>query len=125
MATFAAWSIGAGFDPAKTWGICPSVNAGYPFLTLFHSSDPCAGGPGVRSTAPPPAFQGLPMPASGSCDDVDDRDYSYGTGVFGGWSRAWQPWVRVSPEAPSGGWACVRILEYNVSRQAWQVQGAN
>ena len=123
IATYSAWSISASFDAASTWGICPTVNSGYPFLTVFHASDPCSATQGRRTTAPRPVFQALPLPESGSCTDVDDSSFSFGSGVFGGWSRSWQPWVRTTGvDDATGGWACVRVLEYSLNADSWQVQ---
>lgn len=125
VASFSNWSIAQGFDAGSTWGICPAVNSGYPFLTAFHSSDPCSGAQGRRTTTAPSMSQALPLPKTGECTNVDDAAYSYGTGVFGGWARSWQPWVRTPGiEVPTGGWACVRVLEYSLSRDHWYVQGS-
>jgi hypothetical protein len=56
-------------------------------------------------------LQGLPMPASGDCADVQDAAYAWGTGLKGGWTKAWEPWVHASaPEGQRGGWACTRSL---------------
>jgi hypothetical protein len=63
------------------------------------------------------------MPASGSCVDVDDTGLAYGSGVAGGWSRSWQPWVRVTATGPAGGSACVRVLEYSLANDGWGLQG--
>lgn len=68
---------------------------------------------GAQEQAPKALIgQGLPMPATGSCDDVHDADYAWGTGLTGGWQKSWEPWVRSggSSEA-TGGWACIRTLE--------------
>lgn len=35
------WSIGRGYNVNKTWGICQSVNNGYPFLIWQYSVAPC------------------------------------------------------------------------------------
>lgn len=43
-------TIAQGYDAAYTWGICPAVNSGYPFLTAFYSSDPCSSSPSPSST---------------------------------------------------------------------------
>lgn len=52
--------------------------------------------------------QGLPMPESGGCDAVQDAKVSWGTGLTGGWQRAWEPWA--GPLGGMGGWACTRVL---------------
>ena len=57
--------------------------------------------------------QALPMPATGSCDDVSDADFAWGTNLKGGWQRAWEPWVNPELDANGnriGGWACMRVL---------------
>ena len=57
-------------------------------------------------------YQGLPMPTSGSCADVQDVDYGWGTGLIGGWHKAWEPWARTT-DTVDGGWACTRSLVYS------------
>lgn len=42
--TYVGWSL-ATSGLGSTWGICSSVNDGYPFLTAFYSSDPCVNPP--------------------------------------------------------------------------------
>ena len=37
----AGWDIAKGFDAGDTWGICPGYNDGYPYLTVFHTANPC------------------------------------------------------------------------------------
>lgn len=70
--TTVSWSIASGFDTSKTWGLCPDVNDGYPFLTVFYDTNPCAEitpspepepepGPGP-GPAPAPAPAGDPTP---------------------------------------------------------------
>ncbi len=66
--------------------------------------------------------QGLPMPASGNCADVKDADYAWGTGLTGGWTKGWEPWVNASaPEGHRGGWACIRTL-VNRGGEAWFIE---
>ena len=52
----AGWPIAAGFDAARTWGLCPGVNDGYPFLTWQYASAPvgCTA-PAAAPAAPAPA----------------------------------------------------------------------
>ena len=45
ITTFTGWDIAAGYSAGRVWGICPSYNDGYPYLTALVSSDPCAGVP--------------------------------------------------------------------------------
>jgi hypothetical protein len=71
--------------------------------------------------------QALPMPATGSCQDITAEQNSfaaYGTGVSGGWVRGWEPWVNTSlgPDGQRiGGWACIRQL-VNTGGDAWRIQ---
>jgi len=43
ITTFQAgsWSIVSGWSSGAVWGICPAVNSGYPFLSVFYASNPC------------------------------------------------------------------------------------
>ena len=42
------WNAYSATAPIKTWGMCSTVNSGYPFLLREHSSNPC-------TVAPPPS----------------------------------------------------------------------
>ena len=55
--------------------------------------------------APAPAWhlQQVPVPASGSCADVQDAALAWGTDVTGGWSKAWG-------EGWADAWVCSRVL---------------
>ena len=67
--------------------------------------------------------QALPLPSTGSCTDVQDADYAYGTGLTGGWTKAWEPWVNTTLDADGnriGGWACTRTL-INKGGQNWMI----
>lgn len=37
----AGWDIGKGYDAGDTWGICPGFNDGLPYLSAFHTTNPC------------------------------------------------------------------------------------
>jgi hypothetical protein len=68
--------------------------------------------------------QALPMPASDTCADVTDSDVAWGTGLTGGWTRGWEPWVESgNPDAPRGGWACIRTL-VNTGGNRWLIGGS-
>jgi hypothetical protein len=67
--------------------------------------------------------QALPLSATGQCSDVKDTDYAYGTGLTGGWTKAWDPWVNTTLDADGnriGGWACTRTL-INKGGQNWMI----
>jgi hypothetical protein len=82
-----------------------------PARVIFGSaSTPIAG--------PAPVHQGLPLPVSGSCADIQDVNYAWGTGLTGGWTKAWEPWVNLA--AGKGGWACTRALV--ASGSIWVLQ---
>lgn len=84
-------------------------------LTLVQ---PGADAPSAVDQTPAPLYQGLPLPASGSCADVKDADYAWGTGLTGGWVKAWEPWVASADG--KGGWACTRTLVF--TGEDWAVQ---
>lgn len=116
LGTYSPWSIGAGFDSGKTWGICSAVNSGYPFLTAFYSLDPCIGEIVIDAALWTNYFQSLPLPASGLCEDITQEQNTfagYGTDTSGSWVKGWQPWVneKLSDSGERiGGWACWRNL---------------
>lgn len=62
--------------------------------------------------------QSLPLPKSGTCSDLVDKDYAWGTGQTGGWLKAWEPWA--GPRNGAGGWACLRTL-VNKGGNGWSV----
>lgn len=74
---------------------------------------------GRSEQTPADILQQLPMPASGSCADIDDSQVAYGTGLSGGWSKAWGEWAA----AGAGAWVCGRSLTYSDSRGAWTIKG--
>lgn len=78
------------------------------------SSDPGT----APSVGPASVHQGLPMPASGSCADITDAAYAWGTGLTGGWAKSWQLWI--NPAEGKGGWACTRTLVH--TGNAWTIQ---
>jgi len=67
---------------------------------------------------PPPVLQQVPVPASGSCADVDDSQYNWGGAGSGGWSESWAQWAN----AGSGGPICTRTLIYNPSFGIWVIE---
>ena len=66
-ATFSdsGWSIAAGRDLSKVWGICSGVNDGYPFLINTHvtAADPCPVAP-VAAVDTPAAVAKAPVPVT-------------------------------------------------------------
>jgi hypothetical protein len=83
--TYVGWSL-ATSGLSSTWGICSTVNDGYPFLTAFYSSDPCSGGGGgggSTGSAPPAEFEfTFLLPDGSECTSispvtvVDGTDYT-------------------------------------------------
>lgn len=55
--TFSSWSIASGWDATATWGICSSVNSGYPFLTAFYTANPCTSEPSAAGSSTPSRYQ--------------------------------------------------------------------
>jgi hypothetical protein len=63
----------------------------------------------LPSAASPWHLQQVPMPKSGTCDDMSDSELSWGTGVTGGWTQSWAQWVNDG----SGGIVCTRTMEWS------------
>lgn len=80
-----------------------------PTLTIVVPTEP---GPG-----PADILQQVPVPSSGSCVDVADDAFRYGTSVAGGWTQSWAMWIREG----RGGDVCTRTLHYDVSHRGWLV----
>lgn len=68
------------------------------------AADPAPSVPHVR--------QGLPMPASGDCKDIQDAEFAWGTGLTGGWERSWSTWRRENGEIFHDGPSCIRVMEH-------------
>jgi len=68
------------------------------------------------STALGPIHQGLPLPSSSSCSDVDESVIGWAANLVGGWGKSWEPWAG---DGNLGGWACTRTLEY--TEGAWHI----
>jgi hypothetical protein len=73
---------------------------------------------GSDGQAPPSVLQQLPLPAAGECTAIDDAAYSWGTGLSGGWIKAWGEWVNNR----AGGWVCSRTLAWSTAQQGWVVE---
>lgn len=67
--------------------------------------------------SPADILQQTSVPASGSCGDVRDAGFRYGTSVNGGWSLSWANWI--NPGA--GAAVCTRTLTYSNSHGTWVV----
>lgn len=90
----AGWSISYGLTGSSTWGICPAINSGYPFLRVFAPTGLCE----TSGQYPPPWYQSY---ARGAANDVCES----------GWLPSWDSW----PHGHTGGWVCNRKLFYNGS----------
>lgn len=74
------------------------------------------GGGAEESSAPSVPMQGVPLPSSGSCADVDEAQLTWGATIKGGWTKSWQPWVNpTAPEHERGGFACIRNIRWTSS----------
>lgn len=69
-------------------------------------------------SAPPSHVQGVGLPASGSCDEIDDAGLGWGTGLTGGWALGWGAWLNDG----AGGTACIRTLAYDLGRNRWAIR---
>lgn len=126
--TVASWNITSGWTASGSiWGICARANDGLPILNATYVNDPCSSGSGDSQSsgsgieAPPIVVrQGVPLPLSGTCLEVIDAEFAYGTGLTGGWQRGWEMWV--GPPGV-GGYACIRML-VKLSGKPWRVDNA-
>ena len=116
---------GAAADPSAGGGAAAGPGAGGGAAAPPVAAPPAAPAPAAAlsedpapSTATTAVYQGLPVPASGSCADIQDADYSWGTGMTGGWRKGWEPWAG-SADTGLGSWACIRTLVY--SGNTWSI----
>ena len=100
--TGGGWSLSEGFTPSSTWGMCSQVNGGYPFLTAFHSSNPCVGGAASNSQIPPVWYQSIGR--SGAEEQCPS-----------GWNPSWAEWMN----GGRGGFVCNREIYWNVNTNDW------
>lgn len=63
-----------------------------------------------------PLMQGVALPTSGDCMDVNEEQLSWASTIAGGWSKSWQTWyLSADSEVPPWqGWACIRTLGWTV-----------
>jgi hypothetical protein len=61
--------------------------------------------------------QAVGMPATGTCDAVDDAALDWSGVASGGWQAGWGQWLNDG----AGGVACVRTLTYSPSSGTWSV----
>lgn len=100
----AGWSLTSGYDASSTWGICSSVNGGYPFLTSFYSATPCVSNADPAQT-PPSWFQ-----STGRADSSVACD--------AGWSPSWAQWMN----AGQGGFVCNREIYFDIQTNGWSAR---
>lgn len=99
--------------------VVTTYSSGATGLALFTISDIAPnGGDGEAAPPPPDMVQQVARSSVASCDDVDDKDLSFGTDATGGWSESWAQWVHDG----EGGAVCTRTLHYDTDRQEWTVQ---
>ena len=92
-------------------GATVGLTGGY---MLLQGALPVAADP---SQTPADIIQQTGVPASGSCADVVDTAYRYGTSVSGGWGRSWANWINPG----IGAAVCTRTLTYSNSLGTWVV----
>lgn len=128
---FTSYTGGVTYDPGTepfVWVVSPTAPLGLTSALICVGIDTCdvffAFDVIERSAAssdqlPAPILQALPVPASGSCDAIDDTPFRYGIdSLAGGWSKSWAEWAN----GGAGGAVCVRTLVYSNSLGAWTVQ---
>ena len=71
----------------------------------------------ATSMGPAAIIQQVPVPASGSCDAVDDSELMWGTSLTGGWGTSWSDWVN----GGQGGPVCTRTWVWRADN-GWSPQ---
>lgn len=80
LSTFSGWSIASGWDATATWGICSSVNSGYPFLTAFYSENPCTSESSAAGSPTPARYQfTFWLPDGRQCTSISPITVTAGT----------------------------------------------
>ena len=64
-----------------------------------------------------PLLQQVGLPGSGDCEQVDDSDLGWGTGLSGGWGKSWAQWVN----GGMGGPVCTRAFVFQRGVQRWSI----
>ena len=120
IATFqaASWSISSAWAASgTTWGICPSVNDGYPYLQVAYTADPCtapADDPASYPTAPVQAFAVPAGTIAADCAALapSSVDWPALRALHGtGWAVTYDAW----PHGGRGGWVCSRQPVYTAA----------
>jgi hypothetical protein len=63
-------------------------------------------------------LQQVGLPASGTCDAIDDASLAWGTSLTGGWAKAWGEWANDG----KGTWVCSRTITWSPKHGAWVVE---
>lgn len=80
IGTYSAWSIAEGSVSSKTWGICPDINGGYPFLTAFYPTGTCEELGAVNATSTMAEFTFL-LPDGRECSSIGPMRVPVGSSV--------------------------------------------
>jgi len=78
------------------------------FSIGYSSAITLSDGPPETAAGSASILQQVPVPATGSCSDVQDAALSWSTGLTGGWGRSWAEWNQ--------GPVCTRNLAYSNGR---------
>lgn len=81
---------------------------GYSYVNVTVGS---AAGSSEGSLTPPMIEQALPLPASGSCADIDSSDALWAKTDATAWVKGWQKWHDQSGAVSFDGYACVRWVQ--------------
>lgn len=120
IATFQAanWSISTRWAASgTTWGICPTVNDGYPYLQSLYAADPCGNAPEDPASYPTAAMQAFAVPAGTAPADCAalapaSVDWPALRGLRAkGWAVTYDAW----PNDGRGGWVCWRQPVYTAT----------
>lgn len=124
IATFqaASWSISTRWAASgTTWGICPTVNDGYPYLQAMYTADPCGTASEDPASYPTAAMQAFAVPAGTASADCAalapaSVDWPALRGLHAkGWAVTYDAW----PNDGRGGWVCSRQPVY--TERGWSI----
>ncbi len=103
--SYPGWSLVAGVTSATTWGICPALNDGYPFLQWFAIQEgwSCAFGAPPAASLPTPQFLSYGRTSS---DEVCEAT----------WRPSWAMWMNNG----TGGFTCDRTYVYDSAMGVWR-----
>ncbi|MFZ4486559.1 MAG: GLUG motif-containing protein [Candidatus Nanopelagicales bacterium] len=101
--SFPGWSLETTVTSATTWGLCPTLNDGYPFLQWYAIQAGWSCDFGVPPSAPTPQFLSY---GRASSDETCEAT----------WRPSWAKWMNDG----TGGFTCDRMYAYDPATGTWR-----